>query len=42
MFKLAREGVYNNFPSDKCRTLQKVLQVEAERRRSEEKFGRLF
>lgn len=29
MFKLAGEGVYNNFPSDKYCTLQKVLQAEA-------------
>ncbi len=31
MFKLAREGVYNNFPSDKYCTLQKVLQAASVR-----------
>lgn len=29
MFKLAGEGVYNNFPSDGYCTLQKALQAEA-------------
>ncbi len=28
MFKLSREGVYNNFRSDKHCALEKVLQVE--------------
>lgn len=38
MFKLAGEGVYNNFPSDKYCTLQKVLQAEAVRRRPADKL----
>lgn len=33
MFKLAGEGVHNDFPSDKCCAHQQVLQVEAVHRR---------
>lgn len=39
MFKLAGEGVYNNVPSHKHCTLQKVLWEEAECRRPADKLG---
>lgn len=42
MFKLAVEGVYNNFPSDMYCTLQKVLQAESVRRRPDNKLEKSF
>lgn len=42
MFKLAREGVHNNFPSDKQCALQKGLQVEAASKQSADKLEEFF
>lgn len=42
MFKLAGEGIYNNFPSDKYCSLQKVLQAESMRKDACRQIGSLF
>ena len=42
MFKLAGEGVHNNFSSDKYCTLQKVLQAKAVHRRPVNKLEIFF